>query len=278
MKTLSDRLASLSLTTLTLILLLLWLTWGIVLTNSEAYYRGFDAMNRTLLREWLGSDTGSGLLKVWFIGLCAAMVVLGVNLVFCTWKRIFNLLNVHFTAAKLLMLVVHTLFGLVALGHFAGLLVGFRHEDVRLSQGQSFQANGGYEIRVENINFSDNPRVLMRSARNLTPMDFDYEQNFARISVHRNGRTVGESEIRIFEPLRHEDLRVTLKRFAPSGEKGAPNAKPDVVLTVSGIPTLIPFLLLYPLMILGMLIHLAITWKTDSRKPMKKAEERRLLP
>jgi hypothetical protein len=267
MKPLSDRLGSLSLTTLTLIVLLLWLTWGILLTNSEAFYRGFDAMNRTLLREWLTSETGSIMLKGWFVGLCGVMVLLAVNLVFCTWKRFFNLLKVHFTAAKLLMLVVHILFGLVALVHFAGFMVGFRHEDVRLTQGQSFQANAGYEIRVENINFSDDLRVLVRSSRNLTPMDFNPEHNSARISLHHDGQAVGEGQIRIFEPFRHEHLQVTLKRFAPSREKGALNREPDVVFTLSGIPTLTPFLLLYPLMILGMTIHLAITWKRNSGKP-----------
>jgi hypothetical protein len=272
MKPLVDKLSSLSLTTATLIVLLLWLTWGILLNTSEQFYVGFECMNRTLLREWLSSpQTGFALLKFWFVGLCVVMVLLGVNLVFCTWKRIFVLLRVRFTAAKLLMLVVHLLFGLVALGHFGGFMLGFRHEDVRFTEGQSFRTKAGYQVRVEKVNFSDELRVLMKSRRNHSPMDFSFEQNFAEVVLYRDGGKVGQGRIRILDPLRDKHVRVVLKRFALPAKGEGLNEKPDVILTISSIPVLTPFLFLYPLMIAGMTIHLFITWR---KKPDNKSTNR----
>jgi len=259
MKALTEKLASLSLTTVTLSLLLLWISGGILLNATPSFFAGFESMNRTLLSEWLRLPQEELILKAWFVGLCLCMVLLGVNLIFCSWRRIFNLLRKNFTAAKALMLFVHFLFGFVALGHFSGFMFGYRYEDIRLAQGQVFQPTPSHGIKVEKIQMDDAPLTPGRSGRNSSVFDLNPKRNFAEVSITEEGREIGREKILFMTSLRSGARQVTLRGFAAGPD-------PKVVLAVSNNPTLPYFLTLYPLMIVGMGLHLAITWK---KKPQK---------
>jgi len=257
-KPLGEQLGSLSLTTITLTVLLLWLSGGILLNSTPTFSQGFESMNRTLLSEWLRLPH-ERLLKAWFIGLCLCMLLLGVNLIFCSWRRIFNLLRKSFTAAKALMLLVHFLFGFVALGHFSGFMFGYRHEDVRLEEGQVFLPAPGQGIKVEKIQLGGAPRTPQRSGRNPSVFDLNPRQNFAEVSISEEGRQIRRQDISFLTPARSGATQVTLRGFT-----GDPD--PKVVLVISNNPSLQFFLTLYPLMIVGMGLHLAITWKKKSHR------------
>ena len=86
LKKITEKLTSLYFTTWTLIVMFTWFSWGIVLASCENFSRGFDLMNSTLVRNWpANSDNEFFLLKFWFVGLCAAVAFLGINLIFCSW-------------------------------------------------------------------------------------------------------------------------------------------------------------------------------------------------
>ena len=68
------------------------------------------------------------------------------------------------------------------------------------------------------------------------------------------GREIRRQKISFLTPLRFGTLQVTLRGFTAGPD-------PKVVLAISNNPTLRFFLTLYPLMIVGMGLHLAITWK-----------------
>ena len=259
MKPLAEQLGSLSLTTITLTILLLWLSGGILLNTAPTFFAGFESMNRTLLSEWLRLPQERFFLKAWFIGLCLCMALLGVNLIFCSWRRIFNLLRRNFSAAKALMLLVHFLFGFVALGHFSGFMFGYRHEDIRLAEGQVFQPAPGHGIKVEKIQLADAAQTPGRSGRNPSVFDLNPRQNFAKVSISEEGKETRRQEISFLSPLRSGARQVTLRGFAKGSD-------PMVVLAVSNNPTLPFFLTFYPLMIAGMGLHLAITWKRKSQR------------
>jgi hypothetical protein len=254
MKPLAEQLGSLSLTTATLIILLLWLSAGILLNATPTFFAGFESMNRTLLSEWLRFPQEDIFLKSWFLGLCLCMALLGVNLIFCSWRRIFNLLRKNFSAARALMLFVHFLFGFVALGHFSGFMFGYRYEDIRLAEGHGFQLAPGHGIKVEKIQLANAPRTLGRSDRTPSVYDLNPRQNFAEVSMSEEGREIRRQKISFLTPLRFGTLQVTLRGFTAGPD-------PKVVLAISNNPTLRFFLTLYPLMIVGMGLHLAITWK-----------------
>jgi hypothetical protein len=259
LKPLAEQLGSLSLTTITLTILLLWLSGGILFNATPTFFPGFESMNRTLLSEWLRLPQEDLVLKFWFVGLCLCMGLLGVNLIFCSWRRIFNLLRKNFTAAKALMLFVHFLFGFVALGHFSGFMFGYRYEDIRLAEGQVFQPAPGHGIKVEKIHVGDASRTLGRPRPNPSVFDLNPKRNFAEVSISEERREIRRQEISFLAPLRSGTTQVTLRGFTAGSD-------PKVVLAISNNPTLRFFLTLYPLMIAGMVLHLAITWK---KKPQR---------
>jgi len=258
-KPLGEQLGSLSLTTITLTVLLLWLSGGILLNSTPTFSQGFESMNRTLLSEWLRLPQERLLLKAWFIGLCLCMLLLGVNLIFCSWRRIFNLLRKNFTASKALMLLVHFLFGFVAVGHFIGFMLGSRHEDIRLAAGQGFQPVPGQNIKVEKIQLADAFGTPYRPGRNPSVFDLNPRQNFAVVSISEEGKEVRRQKISFLTPLRWGTMQITLRGFAVGTD-------PTVALAISNNPALRFFLTLYPLLIVGMGLHLAITWQKKSHR------------
>ncbi len=259
MKRLAEQLGSLSLTTITLTILLLWISGGILLNATPIFFAGFESMNRTLLSEWLRLPQEGAFLKAWFIGLCLCMVLLGVNLIFCSWRRIFNLLRKNFTAAKALMLFVHFLFGFVALGHFSGFMFGYRHEDIRLAQGQDFKPAPDHRIKIERIQMAVDHRNARGPGQAPSVFDLNPKRNFAEVSISESGQEIRRQEIAFMHSLRAGAQQVTVRGFDAGSD-------PKVVLTVSNNPILPFFLTLYPLMIAGMSLHLAITWK---KKPQR---------
>ena len=268
MKKITEKLSSLHFTTWTLIVLFIWFSWGIVLASFENFSEGFRLMNSTLLRHWFSDpDNGFLLLKFWFVGLCVVAVLLGINLVFCSWNKIFKFIRVRLNGPKLIMLVVHVIFGLVALGHFGGFMLGYKHDNVRLHEGQSFFFQNGHEVKVTKIYFSDDPSILKKSRNNLTRDEFHYRLNFAEIVLSREGRGICRDRTYMLKPMRIKGIQVTLKRFTPpraqgSGDKGG---KPGVVLVISKNPVLSIFLVFYPLMIVGIGIYLMMTWRLPYR-------------
>lgn len=262
-----EKLGSLKFTTWTLVILLLWLTGGVLLNASSRFYQGFELMNSTLLRDWLiAQQDGFALLRIWFVGLCGVMVLLGANLIFCSWIKIFKILRASFSGPKLFMLIVHAIFGLVALGHFSGFMFGYRYEDIKLQEGQIFQTKDGYEIKAEKIHFVDDPRVLLKPYRNRN----DTLRNSAEISIHSDGREVHSGEGRVMSPVVYQDIQITVKGFvhplSVSSARKDPRMTPYGLFAISKNPTLVPFLVLYPLMIIGIAVHLAMTWRLKPQK------------
>lgn len=274
MSRISGKLSSLQLTTWILVALVLWFTWGVLLTVSETLVEGFYQMNSTLVRHWLADPNFDHLLlKLWFVGLCLIMVVMGINLIFCSITKMLRFIRVRFTGPRLFMLILHVVFGLVALGHFGGFMLGSKYDTISLREGERFCVDDGFEVKVVNVHFIDNHEVLKRSHRELTREEFHYRKNFAEVLLSRNGRELKRAKIYILNPLRHEDIQITLRRFSPlraTGNGEQRNAKPGVMLALSRNPVLASFLTLYPMMILGILVYLLMTWHLPSQSKVEK--------
>jgi hypothetical protein len=247
----------------------LWFTLGIVLSNSERFERAFTLMNRFLIPDWIQMGQGGlSLLRIWFIGLCILMVLLGINLVFCTWEKIVRVIRVRFSLPKFTMLVVHVIFGLVALAHFGSLVFGFRHEGIKLKEGQSFTLEEGYTVQLKGIHFVDDLKVFKKKWRNLRSDEFHYRRNYAEIVLSHNGTELQRGRVRWLGPLSYGGVQVTLKRFLPpskKGSEGGKHSKPGVMLVITGNPLKPAFFVLYPLMIIGIGMYLILTWSRKSK-------------
>ena len=276
MRRVAERLGSMGLATTTIAALLIWLSWGLYLSARQDLSSDFQAMTETFLRDWILSPLTGGLLKWWFIGLCLLMVLLGVNLIFCTWLRIFKTLRARFSGPRLLMLIVHMIFGLVALGHLAGFMVGYRHEGLRLGEGEAFQTSDGYQVKIERIQFVADTAALSRSAMRGAPPDIRDESNYAEVSLGSGGHVLARARTQLMEPMRYRDIQITLRGFhraAPSGSTSPPSSEAlEAIVVISKNPTLKVFLALYPHMIAGILGHLVLTWREKSASTVRPRE------
>lgn len=263
-----EKLSSLTLTLQTLIALTAWFTFGVVLASSDRYFSGFRSMNSQLIKDWLAAPSGNILLlKYWFAGLCLFTLLLGVNLGFCSWQRMLRVLQHRFDTARLLLLFVHLLFGLLALGHFCSFMFGFETDGLRLGENQTWQAPNNRVLKITDITFVDDPRVLLKSKRDILPEEFHYRLNKVEIALFDHEREVFRGKTRLLEPLSHQGMQITLKRFAlPRSQAKTIGAKPVAVLNVSSNPVIGAILALYPLMIIGMAIHLVVTWRPVEKK------------
>lgn len=230
-------------------------------------------MNNILIRDWLISgESDSQVLKIWFIGLCLLMILMGINLIFCSWEKIFRIIRAKFNGPKLFMLIVHALFGMVALCHLGGFMLGYEHNNIELGEGKTYAFGDGYEIEVSMINFINDYKALEKKRKYITKDDFDYKKNFAEIALIRNGKEVTSGKIFHLNPMVYKDIQVTLRSFILSPEKGgfkgAVDQKPWITLTVSRNPVLKIFLALYPIMIAGIFIYLLMTWQTTLKNDL----------
>ena len=252
--------------------LLLWVGWGLGLTMDENFLDGFKEMNSVLVRDWLLAP-GQGLmhLKIWFVGLCLVMAVMGVNLVFCSWNRILKIMRHRFSGAKLFMLIVHIIFGLVALGHFGGFMLGYRY-DAKLTNGRDFQFEGDYRLKLTDIHFVNDPEILKKSRREILRDEFQYEDNFAVVALYKGDRLLLQDTIYLLDPLHHGNIQITLRRFLPPKGGVSPGWPSGVMCTVSCNPVLKIFLWIYPLMILGIMAHLIMTWRQPEKVNNNKSE------
>ena len=262
------KLSSLHLSAWILLLIMGWLAWGIWLAGSESHAHGFREMNGQLVRHWLTSKaTGTSILKLWFIGLCGATVLLGVNLGFCTFSRMIKAAKIRLTGPRLFIILIHLLFGLVALGHFAGFMFGFEKNGILLSEGDTWQGPDGYEIRITGVHFRDPVQVLAKPAKDLLRDEFNYRNNTADVTISLRGSEICRNTIHILNPLRCKGMQVTLRQFVPPGaETAAGKSNPSVLCNISHHPTLDIFLILYPLMIASIAVYLAMTWRVESRE------------
>jgi hypothetical protein len=263
----SEKFASLHLTTWNIVAIILCLAWGLTMAASSAFEKGFRDMNSTLIRDWLMSQDGnSHLLKIWFAALCLLMMLLGVNLVFCVWEKIYRIVRLKFCGPKFFMLIVHALFGFVALFHFGGFMLGHEKNNIKLGEGMSYSLGNDYEIKVNRIHFISNLSVLRKEYRNITKDEFDYKKNYAEVVLSRKGKELLKDNVYILSPCKYGDVRITLRNFiSPTdsdNKQQSEKTTPWINLTATRNPALSIFLTIYPLMLMGILIHLLITWRS----------------
>jgi hypothetical protein len=262
-----EKLASMTLTVWNIVIMILWLGWGMIMAGSDSFTKGFQGMNSVLVRDWFFSgETGFPVLKIWFTGLCVLMIILGINLIFCTWDKIFKIIRSKFNGPKFFMLIVHAVFGFVALGHLGGLMLGYKHNNIQLGEGKKFAFEDSYEIEVTKVVYANDRKTLKKPAGYITKDDFDYTKNFAEIVLSKDGKNIYTDNIYILSPIRYKDIQITLRGFIESPgsvmSKDNIGLTPWITVTVSKNPVLKAYLIFYPIMVIGIFFYLLTTWKS----------------
>lgn len=202
-------------------------------------------------------------MRVWFVGLCVVMAVLGINLIFCSWTKILKLMRNTKAASRLVMLIIHIVFGLLALDHFGSFVLGYRYENVNLREGQTFVLPEGYAVTVKAIHGGENP-AMFQSSRKQASRAFRSESNSCEVAVTHNGKEVAQGSVFFLRPLVYKDIQVTLKRSTPPKEAkhhnpGALNT--SVRLIISRNPAKTMAFVLFPVMLAGIGIYMVMTWR-----------------
>lgn len=264
MKKLIDFLSSLHFSLWLLTLLIGWFAWAIVLT-ATGYFETFQQMNNHLMPDWLSISRGkSPLVRFWFFGLCAIAAALGINLIFCSWNKFLKMAARRMNRPAMLMLAIHVVFGLVILGHFASIMVGFRHANVRLQQGESFKLQNEYRVRADVIHFVNDASVLTKPIKAMTSDEFSFESNFVQVSLYQNDLFLKSGRLSFLKPLALDGIQFTLKNFIPpvsAGKTASNSSSAGTILFISRNPAKYFVFTLFPLMIVGIAAYLAMTWK-----------------
>lgn len=268
MKQIVEKLASLQLTAVLLVLLLAWFATGGILAVSDGCAGAFDAMNRQLLRDWMmANGRWPWAANVWMFGLFAVMGALGINLGCCVWQKMMGMARPGRAMASRLMLVLHLAFGVLILLHLGSFMLGYRQEGIRLKPGKSVSLPDGSQLRLDRVDFVDSPEVLALSFRNLTRENFSFDENHAWVTLSKDGRDLFSGPTGIMRPLRRGDTQITLKKFKSDrgGRQGeASPAGFRAVLVVTKNPCLQPVLIFFPLLIISTAVYLALTWRAKN--------------
>jgi hypothetical protein len=210
--------ASLGLTWWSLLGIIGMLYLGVYLAGYVFFENGLSAMNSMVVIQWIAKHSASHpIVLLWLILLVILAGVLAINLGACLYQRISNTWKNGRGLRFWIFLTVHLIFGLVMTLHGLEMVTGQKHPWQNMLEGQSFNTDSGWGLKVDEIIFADDVSILKsergRRRTAMTSDKFDVKANHVRASLLKNGKVVKSGEIRIMKPLVYENTRVVLNRF-----------------------------------------------------------------
>lgn len=259
------KLSSLKFTLASLAGLMLLLALGMVLSQIKAFTPQFDAMNRTLLLEWLqGPAWSEPTVAIWFMVLCLGVGVMLLNLGACTFTRLLPRLRGASPAKGWVLTLVHLVMLAVLLGHGAEMVLGHKRENLILLPGQTHQLPDGGGVTLERVDFIDDPGILnlpyLQARWVLVRGKFRAWENSAALSFAKDGREAGREEIRMLQPVARDGVRYTLMEFHRQGE--GDQAQVGVMLAITSNPLTALFFVAYALWVVLYAVLAVLTWRT----------------
>ncbi len=270
-----EKLSSLKFTLASLGGLMLLLAVGMIMSRIKAFVPQFDAMNRTLLLEWLqGPAWSEPTVAIWFVFLCLGVGVMLLNLGACTFTRLLPRLRAASKAKGWVLTLVHLVMLAVLLGHAAEMGLGHKRENLVLMPGQSHQLPDGSQVTLERVDFKDDPAILnlpyAQARWSLVRGKFRAWENSAALSFMENGRETGREEIRMLRPVVRDGVRYTLMEYVRQGE--GDQAQVGAMLAITSNPLTTLFFLAYALWVVLYAALAALTWRTPVNNGATSAE------
>jgi len=260
-----EKLSSLKFTLASLGGLMLLLALGMVLSRINAFALQFDAMNRTLLLEWLqGPAWSAPTVAIWFVVLCLGVGVMLLNLGACTFTRLLPRLRGANKVKGWVLTLVHLVMLAVLLGHGAEMGLGYKRENLVLLPGQSHQLPDGGSLTLERVDFKDDPAILnlpyVQARWVLVRGKFRAWENSAALYFAKDGQAAAREEIRMLRPVVRDGVRYTLMEYHRQGE--GDQAQVGVMLAITANPLTTLFFVAYALWVVLYAFLAALTWRT----------------
>lgn len=252
-------LSSLKLTAILIVSIVVMFLAGSFLTNNDSIYEGFKQMNNLIILDWfLNFDNHNTVIVIWFVVFCCLAALFGLNLILCTWDNLLKATVKRKGLKSVLLLTIHLVFTVILILHAVSLLIGFKYGNIKLSEGEEVKFENNYVLKLENINYIDNPKTLMekkKSSRMAMTLDkFHYKENYASLTVCNGGQEILSGNAYIFSPLFADGMQFTLEKFTMDKKTG----KLGAVITVTKNPLVVFFFIFYGLGILTMLAYLVV--------------------
>ena len=259
-----NKIASLYVTLASLAGMIICLFWGWIMGFTPAFRPVMRSMNDQLIIDWLLANlTAHPTVAAWFILLCLSAAVLFVNLAACTVDRLWPWIQNGGGTRRVLLLASHVLFAVILLGHAASFVVGFKYDQIKLTDGGVMPLEQGYELRVEKVVYIDDPELLKlehkKSKRVLTREAFNRFENGAIVSIVKDGQEIISGKAVLLRPLNEGQITVSLTGMY-IGEDD-PNEQPGGVFAVVKSPFNELFFAAYALLIICMFGLLLAGWR-----------------
>lgn len=255
-------LSSMKLAAILLISLIVVFLTGIFLTAYDGVYNAFKHMNDIIILDWL-MDIGSKntVVVVWFILLCIIAVLFGINLFLCTKDRLYRTAIASKSFKTILLFLIHIVFIIILLLHAVSLVIGFKHGNIILSEGDQYKFEDGYTLSLNEIYFIDDYAILKdkkKSSRlEMTRDKFHYRENYASLELNKNGEKVAVGKAFIFSPVFGDGIQITLEKFILDKK----TKEPAVRITVAKNALVWWFFVFYGLGILSLTAYLFVREK-----------------
>lgn len=205
--------------------LVLWLVTGAVLGKADAFRLVIlRQMNEILIRDWILQEGMKNPVPcLWLLILILIAALLLINIVLCTWNKLLEFVKLRTTITRITLLAVHVFFFVLVLMHGVSFIWGYKAKG-DLGEKETYALPGGMVLRVDEIRFVDDPELLRMTRHARTNKAFHWKDNYARVSLIQEDKTLLSRELRHMAPLSYGGLQVSLFRFSDlspeSSEKG----------------------------------------------------------
>ncbi len=255
-------LASMKLTSILIVAVVATMLAGGFLTSYDEIYHAFKEMNDMIILDWLLKwSTHNTVVAIWFVILVVFAVALGINLVLCSWDNLLKSWLKTKSLKQLTLFLIHFVFIIIMLLHAVAFFVGYKYGNIVLKEGDEFAFEDNYVLKLERIEFVDNPEILRKkkcsSRLDMTSDKFHYKDSYVCIQLYEDGEKLAEGEMRIFEPFYFDGIQFTSEKYLLTKKSD----KLAVKMTISKNPFAIWFFIFYGIGIALMLFYLIIRWK-----------------
>ncbi len=241
-----------------------WLITGAAMT-SAGFKQAFLEMNDMLVLDWLIYEASNEpLVFLWFVILCFLAALLGINFIFCTVLTLFRLLKFrNFSLRTIILLSLHIACIAIVLLHATGLVAGFKQGYIKAFKDDIIDLPSGYQVVITDIIYENDIDLLKSRVENQSKIrysrdNFSIGVNCAEVVLLRHGKVIGEGKTYYMKPFRADGIWVTLESFQFSLKRQ--HSGIGVRLTVAKNPVLMPFIIVYALVVFLLFFYTAISW------------------
>jgi len=253
-------LASMRFAFISILLMILWFWIGAFIATFDANTKVFRIMNHEMIIDWLFTTALSNYVVLfWFVIFCVIAAFLTLSILLCTYTNLYKRLLNKLNYKNLVLFLIHVVFIVIVVFHVLSVLVGFKHGDIELFEGESFICKNQYVIEIHEIIYVDDLNLLndrgKKSRKGLTKDIFRYKENVVNVKItHNNNNELISKNLHILNPLIYQHVRVTLDKFVY--DKNTDRIGVQLIITKN--PVIELFFAFYAILILLMIWYFII--------------------